>query len=108
MTWKTWKIQGILFCQSCGNPVKSKKDSEKSSEKYGKQDAGQQGKGATDVGNKDFCLDCSKRVLDNQQGIQCDSCGNLYHFLCHDIPDVIPEFLRDHTDVPSLQWCCKK
>ena len=21
MTWKTWKSQGISFCQTCGNPV---------------------------------------------------------------------------------------
>lgn len=79
--------------------VKSKKEVEKSA----KQD-----KGAADIGEKELCLDCKKRVLENQQGLKCDSCGNWYHSECQDILEEIFDFLQDHADEPSLQWCCKR
>jgi hypothetical protein len=42
------------------------------------------------------------------QGLKCDYCSNWYHSNFQDISDEIYEFLQEHSDEPTLQWCSKR
>ena len=78
---------------------KSKKEDAKKEEK---EKAG----ASTEVSSN--CMDCGKPVLSTQSGLKCDACDWWHHCECEQVDDDVYEFLCEHENETSLQWCCKK
>ena len=51
---------------------------------------------------------CQQEVKDDEQGVQCDLCGNWYHAFCQDITKGAYNALKRHTILSFICDLCKK
>ena len=57
------------------------------------------------VSDSEICPECSKPVVDGDQGLECENCLYWYHSSCQNTPDArYNEILENHNE----RWVCKK